>query len=317
MTNAVLLTWNPGPDDDFVWTPDDWDDLAEAVEEQEELEEQQWSVGRRANGIEPGDEIYFLRQGAHGRGVVGRGKVVKGIYDGDDWRETGGSAKYIAFKWTEVLALDDMITVEELEAVIPEYGWRTIYGSGRDVTAYAARLADLFDERFAPLDLYRNPVTEDDVQLERALLEELGAGFGTPESNREVEQAAIRFVSSTLEQAGYRVTSVEQKKCGWDLTAHGDGEERHIEVKGVKGPLVRVLLTANELVQAGRDLRWELAAVTNALSSNPQWWDIPLEVVQGARPITFDLSLKDNSVAQLVTVENDRSTGPDAAPTEG
>lgn len=113
------------------------------------------------------------------------------------------------------------------------------------------------------------------------------------------------------------MTSVEQKKCGWDLTAHGDGEERHIEVKGVKGPLVRVLLTANELVQAGRDLRWELAAVTNALSSNPQWWDIPLEVVQGARPITFDLSLKDNSVAQLVTVENDRSTGPDAAPTEG
>lgn len=44
------------------------------------------------------------------------------------------------------------------------------------------------------------------------------------------------------------MTRVAHLKCGWDLTAiRNDGQERHIEVKGVSSSIPSVLLTRNEL----------------------------------------------------------------------
>ncbi|WP_409330826.1 HNH endonuclease [Trujillonella humicola] len=50
--------------------------------------------------------------------------------------------------WSEFLPLDRMITVAELEAAAPQFGWRTVYSSGRTVPAeVAARLEALWHER--------------------------------------------------------------------------------------------------------------------------------------------------------------------------
>ena len=63
------------------------------------------------------------------------------------------------------------------------------------------------------------------------------------------------------------MTRVAHLKCGWDLTAiRNDGQERHIEVKGVSSSMPSVLLTRNELRTAETDTAWLLAVVTNALT---------------------------------------------------
>lgn len=49
-----------------------------------------------------------------------------------------------------------------------------------------------------------------------------GAGFGDYDSNKEVETAAISFVTKLYHAAGWQVDSVEPNKCGFDLLCtHG------------------------------------------------------------------------------------------------
>lgn len=94
-----------------------------------------------------------------------------------------------------------------------------------------------------------------------------GAGFGDAATNRKVELAAEAAVQYHYEAAGWDVTRVAHLKCGWDLTAiRNDGQERHIEVKGVSSSMPSVLMTRNELRTAETDTAWLLAVVTNALT---------------------------------------------------
>ncbi|QBR91829.1 DUF3883 domain-containing protein [Nocardioides euryhalodurans] len=93
-----------------------------------------------------------------------------------------------------------------------------------------------------------------------------GAGFGDAATNRKVELAAEAVVQHHYEAAGWTVTRVAHLKCGWDLTARCDGQERHLEVKGVSSSMPSVLLTRNELRTAENDPDWLLALVTNALT---------------------------------------------------
>ena len=79
--------------------------------------------------------------------------------------------------------------------------------------------------------------------------------------------AAEAVVQHHYEAAGWDVTRVAHLKCGWDLTAiRNDGQERHLEVKGVSSSMPSVLLTRNELRAAETDTAWLLAVVTNALT---------------------------------------------------
>src|SRR5215813_4632517 len=50
---------------------------------------------------------------------------------------------------------------------------------------------------------------------------------------RKVEEAAVSLVSETYQREGWQVESVEQKRCSFDLPCVRDGEEAHVEVKGV------------------------------------------------------------------------------------
>lgn len=53
----------------------------------------------------------------------------------------------------------------------------------------------------------------------------------------------------------------------------------HVEIKGVAGSKTDCFVTANELRKAGEMSTWRLAIVTNALSKDPQYYDVDREVV--------------------------------------
>lgn len=133
-----------------------------------EAHQSNWSVGQRVKGIEDGDRIFLLRQGEHGRGIVARGQVASEIYYDDGWREGDArEAGYVDVVWLEALPIADRIDLTELVQTIPEYGWKTVYGSGRDVSKYESRLEDLWRDRVSRTGLKLLSVT-DRVETEDA-----------------------------------------------------------------------------------------------------------------------------------------------------
>jgi hypothetical protein len=118
-----------------------------------------------------------------------------------------------------------------------------------------------------------------------------GAGFGDAATNREVELAAEAVVQRHYETAGWTITRVAHLKCGWDLTASRDGQELHVEVKGVSSSMPSVLLTRNELRIAETDPEWSLAVVTSALTE-PALVEYDREtVVAAANPTVYRVNL--------------------------
>jgi len=97
-----------------------------------------------------------------------------------------------------------------------------------------------------------------------------GAGFGNPETNKKVETAAIAYVSSKYEFEGWKVESVEAKKCGYDLLCTKRSKELHVEVKGVQGSSCAFIITPNEKRQAEITNNFVICIVTSTLSKKPQ-----------------------------------------------
>lgn len=95
----------------------------------------------------------------------------------------------------------------------------------------------------------------------------VGAGFGNHDENKEVETAAISFVTNMYKLKGWYVESVENDKCGFDLLCtHGEAIE-NVEVKGIKGDGINFTITKGELEQAKKNGNFLLYAITQALSS--------------------------------------------------
>ncbi len=96
-----------------------------------------------------------------------------------------------------------------------------------------------------------------------------GAGFGDPQTNREVERKAVDFVWSQLADQGYALKSVEPNNCGYDIEAKKANRTRHIEVKGVSGTMPSFIITENEVRISMSDPKWEVWIVTGARSAHP------------------------------------------------
>lgn len=96
-----------------------------------------------------------------------------------------------------------------------------------------------------------------------------GGGFSKAEMNRQVESAAISFVTQQYETEGWKVTSVEDAKCGYDLYCVKGSVEKHVEVKGVQGTALSFIITANEVRQAETDPDFVLGVITSALAEKP------------------------------------------------
>lgn len=98
----------------------------------------------------------------------------------------------------------------------------------------------------------------------------LGGGYGTPATNKEVEQAAVEFVTRLYEDQGWSVESVESEKCGFDLLCRRGRQVARVEVKGSSGSALQFPITAAELRLAREDQHFILAWVKGALSPAPQ-----------------------------------------------
>lgn len=96
-----------------------------------------------------------------------------------------------------------------------------------------------------------------------------GGGFGSVETNRKVERAAIDFVKREYERTGWTVISVEAEKVGYDLRCEKDGASQHIEVKGTQGEEVCFIITAAEVRNAMIDRHHVTCIVTSALTDKP------------------------------------------------
>jgi hypothetical protein len=119
------------------------------------------------------------------------------------------------------------------------------------------------------------------------------AGFGDPESNREVELAAMSFTDARYAIDGWIVEDVSALNCGWDVTVTKGPQQRHLEVKGVSGPVPKVLVTRNELRFAGEDLDWLLVVVTDVLTSPSSHEYGPEAVRRLAVPLAYEVDLRD------------------------
>jgi hypothetical protein len=93
-----------------------------------------------------------------------------------------------------------------------------------------------------------------------------GGGFGDPNSNKEVEHAAIKEAKRILIADGFAVKSREPEKIGYDLDASKGELVLHVEVKGVSGTTLQFPITQGEVKRASTDPSFRLIAVTNALS---------------------------------------------------
>ena len=94
----------------------------------------------------------------------------------------------------------------------------------------------------------------------------VGAGFGDVLTNRQVEKAAVKEVASFYKRQGWEVQSVEANKVGFDLLCTKNGEEKHVEVKGVRGSAVAFFVTPGEVERARTDPHFILCVVTEALT---------------------------------------------------
>jgi hypothetical protein len=91
-----------------------------------------------------------------------------------------------------------------------------------------------------------------------------GAGFGDPDTNPEVEKAAVDRVRQHFEQRGWDVRSRESDCIGYDLECVKGKQEQHVEVKGTRGDTERFIITKKELETLRHDPRFVLAVVLKA-----------------------------------------------------
>lgn len=97
-----------------------------------------------------------------------------------------------------------------------------------------------------------------------------GQGVGDPETNPEVEQAAMEYVKKYYVSDGWKVTDESNSKnLGYDLLCKKKSLEKHVEVKGCRGSKEKFCLKISQKRHAEIDDRFVLAVVTNALTKTP------------------------------------------------
>lgn len=126
--SAFLLTWNPAHFDGAAW----FDAQRRRYLQGLTIQDDRWSTGNRRQGMEYGDRVYILRQGAAPRGIVASGRVRNkdGIYLDRSWRaEAHGLVGYVDIAWDAIAPLDEPLDIEVLrEATGSLVSWRVQSG---------------------------------------------------------------------------------------------------------------------------------------------------------------------------------------------
>lgn len=94
-----------------------------------------------------------------------------------------------------------------------------------------------------------------------------GGGFADPQTRREIELAAIHYVTRELETQGFTIEDRQQENCGYDLLARREQEQLLYEVKGTDSISPRFFISRNERKSSYLNKNWRLAVVTSARTS--------------------------------------------------
>jgi hypothetical protein len=136
-----------------------------------------WSVGRHVNNIEPGDTAFMYRQGDFDRGIVARGIIRSYPWEGPHWEDEGKTTNYVDIDWQECVPTDESMDLEFLESLLPNFAWRQVYASGRQLPAPEGSKLALAWERYViteytravcelkTSDVWRNYLTVSDAYV--------------------------------------------------------------------------------------------------------------------------------------------------------
>ncbi len=91
-----------------------------------------------------------------------------------------------------------------------------------------------------------------------------GGGYADPLTRREIETAAIAFVTRNLEGQGFIVHDHQRENRGYDLLAIRETETLFVEVKGTDADAPRFFISRNERRLARTNADWRLYVVCSA-----------------------------------------------------
>jgi Domain of unknown function (DUF3883) len=194
-----------------------------------------------------GDFVFFYIS-APISAIVATGRILSNAHPGRDWRY---EARVGEIGW-----LKRPVSLAQIRGEFPDWKWPEYP---------RAKLALNPDRAMRLLTL-----TKAKVPLETAKSRSDGGGFGNPEQNFLVEQAAVRFATQKLKNNGYSVKSVEKENRGFDLRCRKARRELHVEVKGNSGLNAAFIVTQNELSCAKSDPDFRLALVNGATGPTPR-----------------------------------------------
>lgn len=129
----------------LTWNPDCWDvaDMADELAATGRASTHWTTVSRK---IRAGDTVVFLRQGVEPRGVVGLGRATARPWN-------GGRRWYCPLDWLWLEPEAPVLTVAELQALVPTGHWVPRCSGTRVGDVEAAVLLDLLRDRLPiPLD---------------------------------------------------------------------------------------------------------------------------------------------------------------------
>lgn len=210
-------------------------------------QDERWGLHINFHNVQPGDEV-FIYSGDQNVGIIGFAKVKE--VDVEDRLLT------LRFDINKCKAL--------LTKPVPAEIVRNWIANPRAAVCNLSQFKTDLSKRLP----WKQPHSKDHDILRIDPLTK-SAGFGLPKMNKKVEKAAIKRVKEMYVAKGWSVTSVEQKKLGFDLLCKKSSDVRKVEVKGVKGQTVGFLMTAGEYSKASTDSRFVLHVVLEALSKKP------------------------------------------------
>lgn len=238
---TIVVTWNPER-----WNPDDWatdiyPDEVETVASGQILRGE-WATGNRKTGIEPGDRVFLLRQGAEPRGMIGSGTAASRIFPAVHWdrKRADEDANYILIDWDTLLLPKDGLPHALLVSHITEGGeWRPQAGGWVLPPQAAAKLEILWAAHLGhptPLPSRGSPWQGWQMNAER---------------RRKVEDAAQDRLMAHFRDRGWTVQDVRFGKP-YDAVATKENRTLWLEAKGTETNGAAVIVSRRE-VQWARD----------------------------------------------------------------
>ncbi|MEV8514238.1 DUF3883 domain-containing protein [Dactylosporangium sp. NPDC051484] len=233
---TMVVTWNPKR-----WNPDNWAEEVypsnvEAVEAGRVLRDR-WSTGNRKTGIEPGDRVFFLRQGVEPRGIVGSGIAASRIFPDEQWDDerAGEDANYVLIDWDTLLLPDDGLPHPRLVHNIPEGGGWAPQASGWVVPpAAATKLETLWAQHLGhPQPLPQRGAPRQGWQMD-------------PARRRKVEDAAQDRLMAYYRDLGWDVKDVRHGNPYDAIATKGD-RTLWLEAKGTETNGTAVIVTGGEV----------------------------------------------------------------------